>query len=318
MGASEASPSWLRCIFSGPTGVCCGTSGRRWAGVDPAKEWTPPPGDRRALIYCCMDEVTLQAGDGRDGAPDGQSTPRDRGGWGGSSHQVPRTRPSSRSGAKWILYTSPEVREAIVGVTPAADKPSVIVDLTGVGTWTAWGRDPGGRAQFLPGLRAAFRLAGLGETVPPGVPVRNWTRCSRIYPSAGEALGHGSDGRAEDGAHEPRAASWGGRHGSRSMSSPELFARLGGGPRRPRGAGGGGASPSRDRRPLGLGPVLRQGLPLAAASGRWSGSGWSPAIVFLIAGSVGMIVRCRPPHSSAEWGQPSMWRIWSACRLRGS
>jgi anti-sigma B factor antagonist len=86
------------------------------------------------------------------------------------------------------LYTSPQVREAIVGVTQRRT-PSVIVDLTGVGYM-----DSSGVAtlveglQFCRGYGGVFRLAGLGETVRQVFRFAKLDTVFEIYPSAGEAL----------------------------------------------------------------------------------------------------------------------------------
>ena len=86
------------------------------------------------------------------------------------------------------LYTSPQVREAIVGVTRRRT-PLVIVDLTGVDYM-----DSSGVAtlveglQFCRGYGGAFRLAGLGETVRQVFRFAKLDTVFEIYPSAGEAL----------------------------------------------------------------------------------------------------------------------------------
>jgi anti-sigma B factor antagonist len=86
------------------------------------------------------------------------------------------------------LYTSPQVREAIVGVTKRRT-PTVIVDLTGVSYM-----DSSGVAtlveglQFCRGYGGAFRLAGLGETVRQVFRFAKLDTVFEIYPSAGEAL----------------------------------------------------------------------------------------------------------------------------------
>ena len=86
------------------------------------------------------------------------------------------------------LYTSPQVREAIVGVTQRRT-PRVIVDLTGVGYM-----DSSGVAtlveglQFCRGYGGGFRLAGLGETVRQVFRFAKLDTVFEIYPSAGEAL----------------------------------------------------------------------------------------------------------------------------------
>ena len=86
------------------------------------------------------------------------------------------------------LYTSPQVREVIVGVTQRRT-PSVIVDLTGVGYM-----DSSGVAtlveglQFCRGYGGAFRLAGLGETVRQVFRFAKLDTVFEIYPGVGEAL----------------------------------------------------------------------------------------------------------------------------------
>ena len=85
------------------------------------------------------------------------------------------------------LYTSPQVREAIVGATQRRT-PTVIVDLTGVDYM-----DSSGVAtlveglQFCRGYGGAFRLAGLGETVRQVFRFAKLDTVFEIYPSAGEA-----------------------------------------------------------------------------------------------------------------------------------
>jgi len=85
------------------------------------------------------------------------------------------------------LYTSPQVREAIVGVTQRRT-PTVIVDLTGVGYM-----DSSGVAtlveglQFCRGYGGAFRLAGLGETVRQVFRFAKLDTVFEIYPSAEDA-----------------------------------------------------------------------------------------------------------------------------------
>ena len=89
------------------------------------------------------------------------------------------------------LYTSPQVREAIVGVTRRRT-PLVIVDLTGVDYM-----DSSGVAtlveglQFCRGYGGAFRLVGLGETVRQVFRFAKLDTVFDICPSAGEALAAG-------------------------------------------------------------------------------------------------------------------------------
>ncbi len=86
------------------------------------------------------------------------------------------------------LYTSPQVRAAIVGVTQRRT-PTVIVDLTGVRYM-----DSSGVAtlveglQFCRGYGGAFRLAGLAETVRQVFRFAKLDTVFEIYPSAGDAL----------------------------------------------------------------------------------------------------------------------------------
>ena len=86
------------------------------------------------------------------------------------------------------LYTSPQVRAAIVGATKRR-APTVIVDLTGVGYM-----DSSGVAtlveglQFCRGYGGAFRLAGLAEAVRQVFRFAKLDTVFDIYPSAGEAL----------------------------------------------------------------------------------------------------------------------------------
>ncbi len=86
------------------------------------------------------------------------------------------------------LYTSPRVREAILGVM-SARTPTVVVDLSGVGYM-----DSSGVATLVEGLQSsrgyggAFRLAGLGDGVRQVFKFAKLEKVFEIYVDAQEAL----------------------------------------------------------------------------------------------------------------------------------
>jgi anti-sigma B factor antagonist len=87
------------------------------------------------------------------------------------------------------LYTSPRVREAILGAT-AARTATVVVDLAGVAYM-----DSSGVATLVEGLQASrgyggvFRLAGLGEAVRQVFKFAKLDKVFEIYPDTQGALG---------------------------------------------------------------------------------------------------------------------------------
>ena len=86
------------------------------------------------------------------------------------------------------LYSSPRVREAILGAM-AARTPTVVVDLSGVAYM-----DSSGVATLVEGLQSsrgyggAFRLAGLGDTVRQVFKFARLEKVFEIYADAQEAL----------------------------------------------------------------------------------------------------------------------------------
>ena len=86
------------------------------------------------------------------------------------------------------LYTSPRMREAIIGVT-SARRPTVVVDLSGVEYM-----DSSGVATLVEGLQlsrgygGAFRLAGLGGTVREVFRFARLEKVFDIYQDADRAL----------------------------------------------------------------------------------------------------------------------------------
>lgn len=86
------------------------------------------------------------------------------------------------------LYTSPQVREAILGAM-SARTPTVVVDLSGVGYM-----DSSGVATLVEGLQSsrayggAFRLAGLGDTVRQVFKFAKLEKVFEIYFNTQEAL----------------------------------------------------------------------------------------------------------------------------------
>lgn len=86
------------------------------------------------------------------------------------------------------LYSSPRVREAILGAM-SARTPTVVVDLSGVGYM-----DSSGVATLVEGLQSSrgyggvFRLAGLGDSVRQVFKFAKLETVFEIYPDAQEAL----------------------------------------------------------------------------------------------------------------------------------
>ncbi len=86
------------------------------------------------------------------------------------------------------LYTSPQLRDAILRATTART-PTVVVDLTGVGYM-----DSSGVATLVEGLQfsrgygGAFRLAGLGDTVRQVFAFAKLDKVFEIYPGVPGAL----------------------------------------------------------------------------------------------------------------------------------
>jgi len=86
------------------------------------------------------------------------------------------------------LYSSPQVREAILGAMSARTS-IVVVDLSGVGYM-----DSSGVATLVEGLQSsrgyggAFRLAGLGDAVRQVFKFAKLEKVFDIYPDAQEAL----------------------------------------------------------------------------------------------------------------------------------